>query len=76
MKKLFITAVAVLAFSGSGFAIGAPVVKIKNYGVNCHDFGRGAAWAYYNSTPDPSIETGIAIRIAATAACKAMYNQN
>lgn len=67
MKKLFFTAVAVLALSGSGFAEGK-VVKSKIVAPNCRDFARGAVWAYYQGGGD-SIEAAIALKAAAYAAC-------
>lgn len=72
MKKLFFTAVAVLAFSGAGFAESGVKKSIKDFKISCGDFARGARWAFYQSAGgDPSIEEAARVYANALAYCRA-----
>jgi hypothetical protein len=73
MKKLFITAVAVLAFSNAGFAK-VDVIKLKVFGTPCSLFARGAVYGYLQTLngAQPSIETMISIRKSAMEFCESM----
>ena len=79
MKKLILSAVMMMAFVGTSFAKTGEVEnkKINSNSKqkkvvllpNCDAAGRAAMIWYWNNTPDPSFNAGVALKKAVIAAC-------